>query len=132
MKERKATRRAIVGRPRVEGAGFGAIVVDQRPVEHDIYIRLDGAVKKRRKRLSKEVYGTSHVVSLAEAREIYEDGARLLVIGGGYSGMLRLSDEAAEYFAQHGCEVETAPTPAAAHAWNDTPGPAIGLFHVTC
>lgn len=31
-------------------------------------IRLDGKVKKRKKKLSKAVYGTSHLVSLEEAK----------------------------------------------------------------
>ncbi len=46
-------------------------------------IRLSGAIKKRKKKLSKAVYGTSHTISLDEAKQIYEDGAERLIIGSG-------------------------------------------------
>ena len=36
-------------------------------LDHDIVIRLNGKIKKRKKKLSKQQYGTSHTVSLAEA-----------------------------------------------------------------
>ena len=42
--------------------------------EHDVIIRLSGKVEKRRKHLSKEKYGTSHIVFLEEAKFVFEDG----------------------------------------------------------
>jgi hypothetical protein len=41
---------------------------------HDVVIRLSGKVKKRKKKLSKAKYGTSHKVSLEEAEHIFEVG----------------------------------------------------------
>ncbi len=46
--------------------------------------------------------------------------------------MVKLSDEAAEYFARKAYQVELRPTPEANRAWNKAPGTVIGLFHVTC
>jgi hypothetical protein len=119
-------------KPRIDQTKFGSITIEGTPFEHDVIIRLSGQVKKRKKKLSKEVYGTSHIVSLAEAEHIHEAGAERLILGAGQSGMVTLSDEAADYFKQHNCQVELLPTPEAIRAWNETEGAVIGLFHVTC
>ena len=54
-------------------------------------IGLSGNVEKRRKRLSKEQYGTSHVISKAEAKLVLEKGCDLLVVGTGQDGNVGLS-----------------------------------------
>jgi hypothetical protein len=54
-------------KPTLDGTEFGSITVDGETFDHDIVIRLSGNVKKRMNRLSKQQYGTSHTVSLAEA-----------------------------------------------------------------
>jgi hypothetical protein len=118
--------------PIIQGTEFGSITVDDEVYDHDIVIHLDGKVKKRKKRLSKEQYGTSHTVSLAQAEHIYDDGAERLVIGTGQYGNVKLSDEAESYFKGKACSVELSPTPDAVKAWNEAEGKTIGMFHVTC
>jgi len=119
-------------RPKIQRTEFGAITIDAKVYRHDIIIRLDGKVEKRKKRLSKQVYSTSHIISMDEAKQIYQEGAKRLIVGSGQTGMVKLSDEAAAYFKQKGCTVELAPTPAAVRIWNDARGAVIALFHVTC
>lgn len=119
-------------KPRIDGSEFGSITIAGETLDHDVLIRPDGKVKKRKKKLSKEVYGTSHVISLAEAEHIFEDKAGKLIIGAGQDGMVKLSEEAEAFFARHGCKVMLLPTPRAIGYWNDEKEPAIGLFHVTC
>jgi hypothetical protein len=119
-------------KPPIERTVFGSITIDRRVFEHDVLIRLSGQVEKRKKKLSKAVYGTSHVLSLAEAKHVYEQGARRLIIGSGQEGTVHLSEEAVAYFGRKQCRVELLPTPEAIQAWNDTEGAVIGLFHVTC
>ncbi len=119
-------------RPRIDQAGFGSITIDGKAFSHDVIIRLNGEVRKRKKKLSKAVYGTSHQVSLEEARHVYQEGAALLIVGAGMFGRLRLSDEAARFFHQKGCQVQLAPTGKAVRAWNEAEGAVIGLFHITC
>jgi len=119
-------------KPRIDATEFGSITIAGQRIEHDVLIRLSGEVAKRRKKLSKAVYGTSHTVSLAEAEHIYEKGAERLIVGAGQNGMVTLSGEAAEYFAERGLAVDLAPTPEAIARWNTAKGPVIGLFHVTC
>jgi hypothetical protein len=119
-------------KPHIDETAFGSIALEGTTYEHDVLVRLDGRVKKRRKKLSKAVYGTSHVVSQAEAKHIYEPGAQRLIVGTGQEGNVTLSDEAADYFRRKRCQVDLLPTPRAVDAWNETEGPVIGLFHVTC
>ncbi|MBA3034220.1 MAG: hypothetical protein KKF85_14560 [Gammaproteobacteria bacterium] len=119
-------------KPGIDGSEFGFITIDGERIEHDVLIRLSGEVAKRKKKLSKAVYGTSHTISLAEAEYIYETGAERLIVGAGQNGMVALSAEAADYFAKKQVAVDLAPTPAAIARWNQAKGAAIGLFHVTC
>jgi len=121
-----------MSRPHCDATGFGWSEIDGLRYEHDVLIRLDGRIKRRKKRLSKQVYGTSHTLSLDEAKHVYEKGARVLVVGSGQDDNVRLSPEAEEYFERHRCEVRLQATPAALEVWNEADADAIGLFHVTC
>jgi len=47
-------------RPQINGTKFGAITINGDVLDHDVVIRLNGKVKK----LSKAIYGTSHIISL--------------------------------------------------------------------
>ena len=85
-------------KPKIDGTRFGSITIEGEQLEHDIIIRLDGRVKKRKKKLSKAIYGTSHTISLDEAKHVYQAGAERLIIGSGQSGMVKLSAEAADFF----------------------------------
>jgi hypothetical protein len=117
--------------PRIDATRFGTITVGT-VFGHDIVISRDGEVTKRRKKLSSAIYGTSHTISLDEAYHLdAKAGADRLIIGSGQTGMVRLSSEAADFFARKGCAIVLLPTPEAIHVWNETRGNAAGLFHVT-
>jgi len=119
-------------KPHIDQTTFGSITVEGTVIEHDVLIRSGGQVKKRKKKLSRAVYGTSHILSLAEARQVYEKGARRLIVGTGQYDNVTLSKEAADYFDRKQCQVDLLPTPKAIEMWNESAGPVIGLFHVTC
>lgn len=120
-------------KPEINKTKFGSITIAGEKYQHDVLIRLNGKVEKRKKKLSKEVFGTSHTISLAEAEHVYENGARWLLIGSGQTGLVELSPEAAAFFQGKGCRIELLPTPDALKRWNETKEEAgIGLFHVTC
>ncbi len=116
----------------IEGTAFGSITIDGRVFPHDVIIRVDGELKKRKKKLSKRIYGTSHTLSLDEAKYIYQKGCPLLIIGTGQYDSVRLSDEAKAYFRNKECKVRLKSTPEAIQSFNETKGKKIGLFHVTC
>ena len=118
--------------PHIQNTEFGSITVDEEELDHDIVIRLSGKVKKRKKKLSKEQYGSSHTVSLAEAEHNFDDGAERLIIGSCQYGNVQLSEEADRYSREKGCSVELHPTPEAIQVWNEAEGKTIAMFHVTC
>ena len=73
-------------KPEIRETHFGSITAGAEVYNHDILICLDGTITKRKKKLSKALYGTSYRISLAEAEYVYEDGADLLLIGTGQPG----------------------------------------------
>ncbi len=119
-------------KPKIDSCEFGSITIDGEDFEHDVLIRLSGEIKKRRKKLSKAVFGTSHIISLTEAEYIFENGVKQLIIGSGHNGNVTLSKEALEYFKKKELRVDLSPTPDAIDRWNKAKGSTIGLFHVTC
>jgi hypothetical protein len=119
-------------RPHLDRTEFGWIQIDGQRYEHDVLLRRDGTVEKRKKKLSKRVYGTSHTISLDEAKHVYEKGSSTLIVGSGQHGCVHLSEEAAKHFKWLGVEVLLLRTPEAIDAWNEGPKKSIGLFHVTC
>jgi hypothetical protein len=119
-------------KPKIDKTKFGSITIGGKTFRRDVMIRLNGEVKKRKKKLSKAVYGSSHVMSLAEAEHVYQQGAERLIVGSGQSGLVTLSEDAADYFRRCGCDVALLRTDKAIAAWNDAEGAVIGLFHITC
>ncbi|MDG6243507.1 MAG: MTH938/NDUFAF3 family protein [Methanolobus sp.] len=119
-------------KPNIEATEFGSINVEGITFEKDIIIRLDGDISKRKKKLSKKIYGTSHKISVGEAKHVYQKGAEKLIIGSGHEGMVKLSKKADAYFRKKDCDVELLPTPEAIKKWNEIEGKIIGLFHLTC
>ncbi|MDW7732366.1 MAG: MTH938/NDUFAF3 family protein [Methanolobus sp.] len=118
--------------PKIDSTEFGSITIEGKLYEKDVLVRLNGNVKKRKKKLSKVIYGTSHIISLDEAKYVYEKGAEKLIIGSGQDGMVKLSDEARDFFKDKDCKVKLFPTQEAIGEWNLAEGKVIGLFHVTC
>lgn len=117
----------------INATEFGSITIDGVTYPHDVVIRLSGDVEKRKKRLSKQYYGSSHTISRDEAAFVFEAGCDTLIVGAGQYGRVHLSPEAASFFAGHHCRVLLQPTPAAIETFNRAAGDGVvGLFHVTC
>ena len=116
----------------IESTKFGNITIDGKTYEHDVVIRLSGEVVKRKKKLSKKYYDTSHMMSKDEAKFVFEKGCAEVIVGSGQMGNVHLSPEAEAYFAKKGCKVLLQPTPEAIRAFNKSHAKKIGLFHVTC
>lgn len=118
--------------PHIKATSFGSITIGDSLIQHDVIIRLSGEVKKRKKKLSKSIYGTSHVISVEEAKYVYEKGAKRIIVGSGQGDNVTLSEEAQDYFKKKNCKVDVMDTPQAIQEWNKSKGETIGLFHVTC
>ncbi len=105
-------------RPVINDTFFGSITVNGIEYDHDILITLSGKVKKRKKKLSKAVYGTSHTLSLPEIEDLYQENADGIVIGSGQYGVARLSEEASGFLDAKGCKVVLKASPEAIRDWN--------------
>jgi len=77
----------------IEGTKFGSITIDRKIYEHDVVIRLSGEVIKRKKKLSKKYYGTSHVLSKDEAKFVFEKGCEQFIIGSAISKVIHQNVE---------------------------------------
>ena len=119
-------------KPKIEKTEFGCIRVEGKTYDYDLLIRLDGSLHKRKKKLSKELYGTSHILSLTEAEFVYEAGTQRLIFGSGQYGYCKLSPEAEAYLNEKNVTVALLPTPEAIEEWNRSEGKVLGLFHITC
>ena len=118
--------------PIIDGTKFGSITIEGKSFNRDVIIRMNGDINKRKKKLSKAVYGTSHIMSVDEAEYVYEKGAELLIVGSGQYDTLKLSDEAKHYLSKKKCTVIIHDTPKAIQIWNKSPKNTIALFHLTC
>ena len=95
--------------PPIEAMQFGTITLAGIVYHHDVLLCPDTTIRRRKKKHSKAVYGTSHTISLAEAKYA---GARWLIIGAGQCGRVALSPRAGRLFCTHACDVfSRAPRP---------------------
>jgi hypothetical protein len=119
-------------KPQINATSFGSITVDGESYDHDIIISLEGEVKKRKKKLSKAIYGSSHTISLPEIEYVYQEDAAGIIIGSGQYGVAKLSKEASDFLEGKNCRIELMDTPKALKEWNKQTKNWIGLFHITC
>ncbi|WP_243348581.1 Mth938-like domain-containing protein [Parabacteroides sp. FAFU027] len=119
-------------KPTIDTTTFGSITINGNLYDYDVMIGLNGHIRRRMKELSSGKYGTSHKISLEEAIYIFEKGAKQIIIGTGQTGYVVLSEEANQFFKDHGCTITLLPTPRAILAWNSAEGFVVGVFHVTC
>ncbi len=120
------------GYPLVRRPEFGRIVVGREMYTRDVYVRANRKVKKRKKSLAKETYGSSHVLGAAELEYVCKAKPERLIIGSGQGGALSLSDDGEALLAERGIAFEIMPTPEAADRYNEAGGRKAGFFHLTC
>ncbi len=118
--------------PRIEAPDFGFVSVNGDRFEHDVVVRADGSVKKRKKKLSRRVHGTSHEVSAEEVKQVCKGQPERLFVGIGHHGHMGLSHEAIRWLGEKGIEPVMQTTPEAARAFNTATGKRALLLHVTC
>ena len=83
---------------KINGIVFGAITIDGKTYKHDVVVRLSGEVVKRKKKLSKRLFGSSHMLSEDEGKFLFEKGCDQVVIGSGQMCNVHLSPEAEACF----------------------------------
>ncbi|MEN6458106.1 MAG: ROK family protein [Thermoguttaceae bacterium] len=111
---------------------FGEISVGKKTFDRDIYILVGGRVKRRKKKLARETYGSAHRVGPKELELVCQGGPEVLFIGSGMSGRVELADDAQRFLAQRAIHCEMLPTAKAADAYNRSKLRKAALMHVTC
>jgi len=116
----------------IDATAFGEITIDGETYTHDVIVRADGTVKKRKKGPVKAVHGTSHKIGPAELKKVLKGDPETLIIGAGQSASADLTKEGRDLLAERGVRVEVLPTPDAIKVYNATTGRKAALMHVTC
>lgn len=115
----------------VEYPGFGVIVIDDTPYEHDVVVEA-GQVHRRRKAPSKAYRGRYGHTPLSLDEDIPWSSPRL-VVGTGASGQLPIMPEVWEEAALRGVELTAVPTADACRLLEPVDRSDVyAILHVTC
>ena len=128
----KKSNAAVPRYPKLTGVGFGEVTVAGKTRSHDIVIRVNGKVRKRKKAVARELYGSSHTIGPKELEKVCKGGPEIVFIGSGHSGNVELNEEGRRYLSQRSIDCQVAPTPEAVKAFNACDGRKAALIHVTC
>jgi glucokinase len=118
--------------PAIAGYRFGEVTIGQRSYSRDVYILVDGTVKKRKKSIAREEYHTAHALGPKELERVCRGGPEILFVGTGETGAVKLNEEALRYLSQRSIDCKALPTPEAIDAYNKSGKRKAALIHVTC
>lgn len=118
--------------PRIDGTAFGEVTVDGTTYDYDIVIRVDGKVKKRKKKLSKRVTGSAHDISREEIEYVCQGEPEVVLVGCGQGSGARVTAEAKEYLKGREIVFEAHATPRAIAVYNECEKRKAILIHTTC
>lgn len=116
--------------PVVAQVSQGEVTVDQKVYARDIFITVDGTVKKRPLDKAMAEYGDAHTVGPKELEKLCKGGPEMVIIGTGRSGKLALNEEAERYLNQRSIAFQALPTPEAVVAYNNAKARKAALIHV--
>jgi hypothetical protein len=114
---------------------FGMIKFNGKSYSHDIVIHTDNKVEKRDKNLSREKYGTSHILSAEEIKGLLNENPEIFIVGLGQSGMLKVGKDAAKLLSAKNVNLMDFPTPDAIKEFNklkDQGKKVAAIIHITC
>lgn len=118
--------------PRFESIEWGAVVVDGEEFDYDVELTPGGELKPR---TSEDKKLGSHTFSKEEFVEMYEDGAEVVVVGTGTSGLAKLSSEAQAFLNEKSIEVVKSSSDKAIEEYNKLSGEGkkvAAIIHITC
>ncbi len=130
--KRKPAKKASPKYPKVAFIRFGEARVGKKTYDYDLIVDPEGKVRKRKKKLAREEFGTSHKIGARELEAFCDNQLELLVIGTGRHGMVQLDESAVQLLENHGTEYRLLPSSEAAEAYNSARGRKALLLHVTC
>lgn len=111
----------------IESYDFGRIVIDGREFGRDVVIypeRIDGNWWRKE----------GHTLSVDDVREMVEAKPEILIVGTGYSGLMKIHPQTEQYLRSSGVELIAAKTEKACKTYNDLSKSrkVVAAFHLTC
>ena len=116
-------------KPTINSSQKGDVIIDNRKVDYDFYINVEGKIVKRDSIISDDRRSTMRTISLNEAGKMYDPNINEMIIGWDKNDNLALSNEATDFFEEKRCKIKLLPLKEAIQYWNRYEGHAIGLFH---
>lgn len=117
---------------KIDGMGFGWIMVDGKKYRHDVVIFPSGRVKRRKGGFL--MFG-SHSFKQKEFEELCVEKADIIVVGTGTNGVAKISEEAEEYLKKSKVKLIVLPSLEATKKFNELieDKKKVGaIIHVTC
>lgn len=111
---------------RIDGTSFGRITVDGKHYTHDVWIFVDGSIRRRDR---------NHEFTLDELDLLLEGKPEVVVVGTGQSGCVRIDEDAVREASRRGIKIISDVTPNALKRYNEAikaKRKVAGAFHTTC
>jgi glucokinase len=115
----------------VELTADGEIAVGRTAYGQDIVIRVNGNVRKRKKRHIKQLYGTTHCIGTEEVARVCKGGPEVLFVGTGKSAKKELTGEATHYLERRAIECHVMSTAEAVDSYNDSQRRKAAILEVS-
>ena len=110
----------------IEEYKFGSITIQGKVYEYDVEVRWTGEVLKWWRI-------ESHNVVIEDIKRAIEQEPKLIIIGTGESGLMKVADETKKEIISKGIGLIIDTTQEAVKAFNtQSQKKVIGLFHLTC
>lgn len=109
----------------IESYDFGRIVIDGRTYTSDVIIFPDRVMDNWWRK-------DGHNLDIEDLKEVIEFGPETLVVGTGYSGIMKVKDETREFLESKGIKVIVKKTGEACDILNSLGTNCVGAFHLTC
>ncbi len=110
----------------IDHYSFGSITIDSKNYDHDVIVSASGVKSWWR--------ATSHNVSVNDLDPILEEKPKLVILGTGAAGVMKVPQETIDYLGKQRIKVVIKKTAEAVKEYNLRQGEAgtVGAFHLTC
>ena len=112
----------------IESYHFGRIVVDGKEYTTDLIIFTDRVEDGWWRKVG-------HQLRIEDIKGVVDNGPDVLVVGTGYSALMKVPAETKRYFEERGIELIIQPTKQACETYNkliQSGKKAVAAFHLTC
>ncbi len=110
----------------IESYDFGRMIIEGKEYMNDLIIFPDHLKTTWFRE-------TGHMLTMKDLVDVMAAKPKILVIGTGHSGVMKIDSEVKEYCRMNNIKLIEAKTADAVHEYNRLEGPeTIGAFHLTC